>query len=443
MESILYITCIRFSIQLMLSEAVFLIDRPRREHFALRLMGALAAYFVLASGWYALLHQISGTHAPVFVAFYLGMFLMTMGGIWFCFDLIPMELLFVSTGGYAVEHITYAVGRVLQYAAGWTEDAKGIVLHAIVFRFLIYILGAGAAYFFLIRKNRDKGDFKPKDSRIVMLALAMLMAAIVLSVLFSSSDFMEQGTTASEVVCPMYSALCCMLVLLMEYYVLRENRMKREQEMMEQMLHFANAQRKSSQEAIDIINMKCHDLKHQIRALADLPDAAQRLEYVAEVQQAISIYDADYHTGCEALDYVLREKALISNEHHVVFSCMADGNAIAFMRPADIYALIGNALTNALERVIQEPEEQRIISLQIKRAKEMVFIHLENRCSSPPEFQDGLPVTDKADKTAHGFGVRSIRYVVEKYQGEMLMQAGGGRFSVDILLSCQASEMLR
>lgn len=143
----------------------------------------------------------------------------------------------------------------------------------------------------------------------------------------------------------MYSALCCMLVLLMEYYVLRENRMKREQEMMEQLLHLANAQQKSSREAIDIINMKCHDLKHQIRALADLPDAGQRSQYVAEVQQAVSIYDADYRTGCEALDYVLREKALISNEYHVAFSCMADGGAISFMSPADIYALMKSAAT--------------------------------------------------------------------------------------------------
>lgn len=231
-----------------------------------------------------------------------------------------------------------------------------------------------------------------------------------------------------------------MLVILMEYYVLRENRMKQEQEMMEQLLQMANSQRKSSQAAIDIINMKCHDLKHQIRALAAIPDAVQRSEYVAEVQQAVSIYDADYHTGYEPLDYVLREKALISTEHHVAFSCMVDGEAISFMRPADIYALMGNALDNALERVIQEAKEERIVSLQIRRAAEMVLIHLENRCSRVPVFQDGLPVTEKKDKANHGFGVKSIRYLVTKYHGELMMQAKDGRFSVDILLPVQTAD---
>lgn len=123
---------------------------------------------------------------------------------------------------------------------------------------------------------------------MVRLALIMLMAAIILSVFYTSGIVMEQGTIASEVICPMYSALCCVLVLFMEFYVLRENRMEREREMMEQMLQVVNDQRRTSQETIDIINMKCHDLKHQIRALADMSDEVTRSAYVAARPWTIS-----------------------------------------------------------------------------------------------------------------------------------------------------------
>ena len=152
---------------------------------------------------------------------------MTLAGIRFCFDLIPMELIFVGTGGYAAEHIAFALGRIIQYAIGWNEEALGVTLHTVLFRFLIYPVTAGVIFSLLIRKNRGKGDFKSKDSRMVRLALIMLMAAIILSVFYSSGIVMEQGTVASEVICPVYSALCCMLVLFMEFYVLRENRMER------------------------------------------------------------------------------------------------------------------------------------------------------------------------------------------------------------------------
>lgn len=434
MGTISFLSVIRFSMQLMIGETAFLTDRPKRNLFPMRLIGTLTIYFLCASIWYLLLNQFFRVGVLAQVVYYFGLFVMTLAGIRFCFDLIPMELIFVGTGGYATEHIAFALGRIIQYVTGWNEEVLGVTLHTILFRFLIYPIVAGVIFFLLIRKNRGKGDFKSKDSRMVHLALIMLMAAIILSVFYTSGIVMEQGTIASEVICPMYSALCCMLVLFMEFYVLRENRMEREREMMEQMLRVVNDQRRTSQETIDIINMKCHDLKHQIRALADMSDEVTRSAYVAEVQQAVSIYDADYHTGCEALDYILREKTLLANDRHITFSCMADGSAIAFMSPADVYALMGNALDNALERVVREPEERRIISLLIKRTGAMVLIHLENQCGTPPEFQDGFPVTDKSDKTTHGFGVRSIRYLVEKYHGEVLMRAADEKFCLDILM---------
>lgn len=112
---------------------------------------------------------------------------------------------------------------------------------------------------------------------------------------------------------------------------------------------------------------------------------------------------------------------------------MAEGKLLSFMTPADIYALMGNALDNALERVLQEKAEERVISLQIKGHGEMILIHMENRCSREPEFQDGLPITDKEDKQNHGFGVRSIRYITEKYHGELYMRVKNGMFFLDII----------
>lgn len=440
MEHIHYISCLRFSLQLILSEAVFLIGRPRRAHFAPRLAWSLAVYLAAASLWYNLLHSIPGDLLWVTMCFWLGLFLLTMLAIFFSFDLLPIEVIFVGTGGYAVEHISYSVAKIIQYLTGWYDDVIGVAAENLLFRFLIYVLMAGLIYLLIIRKNRDKEAFQPNDARIALLALATLLIAIILSVFYSSEQVAEQMTAVSEIICPIYGIACCLLVLIMEYYILRENRLKRERELMEQSLQLANDHQKSAREAIDIINMKCHDLKKQIRALASISDAAARSEYVSEVQQAVDLYDATYHTGCEALDYVLQEKSLLSKQHHVALSCMAEGEALSFLRPTDVYSLMGNALDNALECVLQEPEELRIISLQIRQRGQMVLIHLENQCSRQPEFQDGLPVTTKKDKDFHGFGVKSIRYIADKYHGELMMRAQNSMFLLDIVLPVPAAD---
>lgn len=107
---------------------------------------------------------------------------------------------------------------------------------------------------------------------------------------------------------------------------------------------------------------------------------------------------------------------------------------ITYMTSADVYALMGNALDNALEHVLKEKEGERVISFLVKHHNEMVLIHLENRCSTDVLFENGMPVTDKKDKTRHGFGVKSMAYIAKKYQGELVMSVRDGKFNLDILL---------
>ncbi|WP_104802625.1 ATP-binding protein [Blautia marasmi] len=428
---------IQFPFQLLVSEAIFLTDSPKRAHFLPRLLTGFAIQICLSALWNAVLTPYVSTSLIFYTLLYLGFAFFTAIPVWGSFDLELRELIFILAGGYATEHMTFALSRIILQQLQNGYPLYGSLSHLLVTRYVIYIVGAAAVYFLIIRTNKKANQLRDSDFRIVVLAFIVMVFAIGFSVYWSyPGEYM--GTPMGDVICPAYSFLCCVLVLLMEYYVLRENSMKREQETIEQLLQIATAQQKSSKEAIDIINMKCHDLKHQMKALAKMEDDRSRSEYIQEIQDAVSIYDAAYHTGCSALDYVLREKTLIFNERRIEFGCMVEGRMISYMAPADVYALMGNALDNALERVLKEKEGEQIISFQIRHHNDMVLIHLENRCSRMLRFENGIPVTDKKDKTQHGFGVKSMRYIVEKYQGELLMSVKNGKFNLDILLPSQA-----
>lgn len=54
--------------------------------------------------------------------------------------------------------------------------------------------------------------------------------------------------------------------------------------------------------------------------------------------------------------------------------------------------------------------------------------------ASQPSFEDGLPQTTKADKANHGFGMRSMRAIVERYGGTIVARAEDGVFHLDIML---------
>lgn len=147
---------------------------------------------------------------------------------------------------------------------------------------------------------------------------------------------------------------------------------------------------KESKATIELINIKCHDLKKQIALLGDRNHITK--EEIDELNRAISIYDASVKTGNEALDVLLAEKTLFCENQGIQFNCIADGACLRFMRSSDIYSLFGNAIDNAVEAVIKIKEDNlRCIGISIKESKGMVSAHFENYYTGDLDFDEGLP----------------------------------------------------
>ena len=175
-----------------------------------------------------------------------------------------------------------------------------------------------------------------------------------------------------------------------------------------------------SKDNIDLINRKCHDLKHQIAAIRTMNSDKYQDKALKEIEASVMIYDAAAKSGNEVLDTILTERSLLCERNGIIWTCMADGHAIDFVDPIDLYTILGNAFDNACEAVeqLQDPDK-RVISLNITNKEKMVIIHIENFYEHEIRTQNGLPVTNKVDRNFHGIGLRSIQYTVEKYNGSV------------------------
>ena len=433
---------VQFVLQLLISEFIFFFRKEKRSSSKVRYVLSLVVLFLGGWAWTELIASYAMWNSMLYMVIYPGFAVLTYLWIYFNYEGTPMEDLFVVAGGYATEHMAFCLTRIVMFFLDMIfgiqvgfYDMYNATESSLLFLFgtkiLPYVVAAWLIYHLIVKKNVDKLEFRQSDYKVVALSLVLMVSSVLLSQCYNQEEYWD--TLVGAFVCPMYGFICCLLVLIMVYYILWTQKMQFEQESMEQLIRISENQQKSTKEAIDIINIKCHDLKHQIHALGAMNDEQERKDYIEEIKGAVSIYDAVYHTGNEALDYVLREKTLISGEYDIKFSAMADGTLLNFMHAADIYALMSNAIDNAFESVIKEPVEKRIVSLQIRKQGKMILIHLENWCSKEPEFLNGLPLTSKKDKSNHGFGVRSIRYITEKYGGEVNMRAQDKCFYLDVL----------
>lgn len=156
-------------------------------------------------------------------------------------------------------------------------------------------------------------------------------------------------------------------------------------------------------------------------------------EEIEELKQQIDIYDSSLKTGNEALDVLLTERSLYCNKHGIRLSCMVDGDKLSFMRTGDVCALFGNALENAIEAVSSLQKEQRVISFQLRESRGMLVITVENPFNARLKFDLDLPKTTKEQPEWHGYGLKSIRLVAEKYGGKMVV-AADDTFCLTVLL---------
>ena len=92
---------------------------------------------------------------------------------------------------------------------------------------------------------------------------------------------------------------------------------------------------------------------------------------------------------------------------------------IDFLYVDDLTALICNLLDNAVESAILVPDSY--IELRINRGEDNPYttITMLNFCNENPFSTGGKLFTRKPNKTLHGFGMKSIERIANKYGGYM------------------------
>lgn len=136
---------------------------------------------------------------------------------------------------------------------------------------------------------------------------------------------------------------------------------------------------------------------------------------------------------CKAQGAKVCQGRFFSNQSLFLRARIADGEALSFLHASDLASLFGNALSNAIEYEQTVEEEKRCIFLKVFRKGDLVAVHIENYCTAELTFGGDLPLTTKHDKENHGFGLKSIRYTAERYNGSVAVGRSGNLFTPDVL----------
>lgn len=426
----------QFVAELIIAEALFCLRLNGRSKYFIRLPFALAGVVL-----FSFLFPIITTNAFYISFTFFCIFVATFVAAIFLYKERLIKLLFCMLAGYTVQHTAYELysltinlmGGAGQGFNNFYSDEE-FVFFGNPFFFVIYLCVYFATYFIaalLLGRKIERGDkLHITNLYIFIFAILLLSVDIIINAIVVFY-VMPDGNTLYLTIMGAYNIICCAVVLLLMFEVALRQKL-------EDTLHTVNLIRrrereqfKLSKENIELINMKCHDLKHQIHGLG--ASGQVNAEALKELEGLISIYDASVHTGNDVLDVILMEKLLRCNEKGIRLSCIVDGKQLTFMREGDIYSLFGNIIENAIEAVLPLEPSKRVITLKAYAINDMISVNLTNYFSGKLEFEDGLPVTTKLDKKYHGFGMKSVKYVCSKYGGDVSVSVEDNVFNLNLM----------
>ncbi len=427
---------------------------PARQHFAVRavlsiggaaalyLSGAMFGSTMLTSDWWSSTFYFSQLCA------FVGLLILYVALVMVCYDISVWNALFCCTAGYTVQNLASGLHGFVMILCGLAgvavePSSSGIVTenHIIAGMSLVATSLAviSVSYVLYIRPVARSGLKEVEDHTMLVAVIAVVMFEMAFDLVNKGLSNPISSGSAQElpplflIVLKVTHLATCLLVLFMQHEMLYSKRLQLDRVAIERMAQDQRHQYETSRMSIEAINMRCHDIRHQIQSLGAAWQISQ--ETLEELAREVDVYDSAVKTGNDALDVILTEKHLICQRERITLSCIADGKSIQFIKPADLYALFGNALDNAIEAVRAVPRQDKwSISLMVRRSGDMASIHVENYFAGSIGFKDGMPLTTKEDGRPHGYGMKSMRMMAERYGGTLTCRTQDDIFHLNILI---------
>ena len=431
-----------FTLQILIAMVLFSFKRMKlKKHGVIRILISSIICLFLAF-LFPLFKDISYSWWYSSLMFFI-LFCFCFVSMVFIYDESLQKIFFIAIASYTAQHLSYQFYNLLitvididyltsssQYSSNpvtYSSLQVSLILFSVML--VVYVTVYEIINEFFIEKICSKSAKVSNISIIVISSFILAIDIIFNSVVVYSS---LRDKIISIIIC-LYNIVCCLMVLLLQFYVMSLKQSQTDLLITSQLLYNSEEQYKQNKENIELINIKCHDLKHQIERFSKKGSFSQ--EESKELESMIDIYDTNVKTGNDVLDLIIKEKSLLCQKKNIKLKCYADCSKLNFITETDLYNLFGNALDNSIEAVSKINDyDKRRINLIVKNMMSFVSINIENYFEGHIELdKHGIPKTTKNNVQYHGFGMKSIKMIINKYHGDLKIVTDDDIFSLCIL----------
>ncbi|NLL79374.1 MAG: GHKL domain-containing protein [Clostridiales bacterium] len=302
-------------------------------------------------------------------------------------------------------------------------DVVSLVLLKVLYVLIIYFM----VNIFCSMKREAQRELPAGTTAILALVLFIcVLGCILLNAGGSTRNFNYTGII---LLLSVFALIHFMLFLLME----KMNKMMRlnyEQEMLLQEVNWKEAHFKELEEVNQKILRIRHDMKNRLNAICELDDLEKMKESIRLALGEIVPQNERIYTGNQIVNGICKVKFEMAEQNQIKVEQKIEIPAKLQMESGEIGILLGNILDNAIEACQKAEEKYLHLIMETKGCN--LFILLEN--SKSRSKKGGIGKTSKENKKGHGYGMISVRNIVEKYNGVLRTEDRGEKYITEMIL---------
>ncbi len=275
--------------------------------------------------------------------------------------------------------------------------------------------------------------------QLICFVISFLIANTVWNI-FRKSESDSYGVLFVSMLIAVLNIVLFVLLNKME----NSNRLREQYRMAQMNLDYQKEFVQAAQRRYQEIKTLQHDMKHCLTTAVGLISSERPEKAKAYLEELLKTktnsFENTVYTGCSSIDSVLNEKIAACRAQSIDVKCVIN-REFGKINEIDMGVLLANLLDNAIRG--SEATESPEVILEISRKKSYLVICVKNKTQESVLLKNPELETTKRDKSAHGYGIASIRDSSRKYDGQVNFYEEGGFFYTEVWLNAEKGENLK
>lgn len=154
--------------------------------------------------------------------------------------------------------------------------------------------------------------------------------------------------------------------------------------------------------------------------------------YLDELERDLDGVDTYVKSGNLMADAILNSKLTLAKERDIRINCKVKLPEQLAVTDVDLCVILGNLLDNAIEACEQIEEDKRFLRIYMIVNKSQLYISIQNGAKEELNFNERNYITNK--RGSHGFGMRRVKAMVDKYSGYLNLANEPGIFAAEVTM---------